>query len=247
MAKKAILFAAVIWVCGTALFAQEEVKSRKPLFGIGVGGFIGGDSGGGGAEGKVSAGGHSLSIKYETPYSGGGGFAFFDTTYLELTLGIYSGEGKMTLTVKESPGDDISATVDMSIVNFNIGLLGKCPLILNQKLSIFPLFGFEYDIRLSAKDEDGNEYKDADGNDSPGDFSALWIKLGGGLDFSFTEKIYLRSEVLYGVRLSNKFETDLKNTFDEAFTELKNAGAYVDTKILDGHGLTAKLALGYKF
>jgi hypothetical protein len=234
MAKKAVLFAVVMSVCGAALFAQEEAKSQKTVFGLsaGAGGFIGGDFGGG-AEGTASLGGVSAKIK--TPYFGGGGFAFFDATYVELTLGIYGGGGKMTLVVTGE--NELSA--DMSYTNFNIGLLGKYPFTVNQKLSVFPLLGIEYDICLSVKDKDGNKYKNRDGKESPGDFSALWFKFGGGLDFLFTEKIYLRFEALYGLRLANKFEKAMKDMLDEI--------PMFDTKTLLGHGLTAKLAAGYKF
>ncbi|MDR2392654.1 MAG: porin family protein [Treponema sp.] len=174
----------------------------------GVGGFIGGDFCGG-----VEAG-----QKIETPYFGGGAaYAFFDATYAELNLAIYGGSGKV------KPGD-----VDMSRMNFNIGLLGKYPFAMTDTLSLFPLLGIEYQICLSAKQGD-NEFSD------PGDLSALWFKLGGGGDFAFTPNIYLRGEALYGIRLANKFETDLKDS----------GGS--DAKTLLGHGITVKLAVGYTF
>jgi hypothetical protein len=223
-------------VCGAALFAQEGAEKPKTVFGIsaGVGGFIGGDFGGG-VEGTAAG----ASIKYELPYFGGGGFAFFDATYAELTLGIYGGSGKIKATMKAGDQSQTEES-DMSYANFNIGLLGKYPFAVNQKLSVFPLLGIEYDICLSAKNEDGDEYEGMDGKGGPGDFSALWFKFGGGLDYSFTEKIYLRFEALYGLRLANKVENDLKDY-------LEKMASGIDTKTLPGHGLTAKLAVGYKF
>jgi opacity protein-like surface antigen len=238
--KKVVAMLLCMTVCGAALFAQETV------FGIsaGAGGFVGGDFGGG-VEGSASLAGQSFSMKYEIPYFGGGGFLFLDATYAELTLAFYSGSGTVTTTT-ESPGGSQSQNSDMSAMSFNISLLGKYPFAVNQEFSVFPLLGVEYDICLSAKDEAG-EYEGVDGNGTPGDFSALWFKLGGGLDFSFTEKICLRFEALYGLRLASKAENDMKDFFDKEFKSLEDYGADVETKILLGHGWTAKLAVGYKF
>jgi opacity protein-like surface antigen len=238
--KKVVAMLLCMTVCGAALFAQETVFDIS----AGAGGFVSGDFGGG-VEGSASLAGQLFSMKYEMPYFGGGGFLFLDATCAELTLAFYSGSGTMTMTT-ESPGDSQSQNSDMSTMSFNISLLGKYPFEVNQEFSVFPLLGVEYDICLSAKDEAG-EYKDRDGKEAPGDFSALWFKLGG-LDFSFTEKIYLRFEALYGLRLASKAENDIKDLTDEVLKSLKeDYGADVETKILLGHGWTAKLAVGYKF
>jgi hypothetical protein len=101
------------------------------------------------------------------------------------------------------------------------------------------MLGLTYRVILSVKDEDGNTIKNSDGDDAPGDFSALWFKLGGGVDFSFTDHIYLRGGLLYGLRLPNKYENDTKDLYD------KMPG--VDVKTLLGHGLEVKIAVGYKF
>jgi hypothetical protein len=206
----------------------------------GGGGFIGGDFGGG-VEGKAS--GQKMTI--ETPYFGGGGFAFFDATYAELTLGLFGGGGTVEVMI---PGL-ISSDNSLSLMSFNIGLLGKYPFAVNEKLSVFPLLGIEYDIVFSAK-IDGDDYEGSktgsslDFDGGPGDFSTFWFKFGGGLDYSFTEKIYLRGEVLYGLRLANKAEKD----FEDLFKDLGQLGNVdVDTDTLLGHGLTVKLGVGYKF
>jgi opacity protein-like surface antigen len=89
---------------------------------------------------------------------------------------------------------------------------------------------------VSAK-IDGNDYKNSDGDKSSGDFSALWFKLGGGLDYDITNNIYLHSEALYGLRLANKVENDMKDSIPDS----------ADPKTRLGHGLNVKLAVGYKF
>jgi opacity protein-like surface antigen len=173
----------------------------------GAGGYFTSDFGGGV---EASEGGETMSIK--TPYFGGG--------------------GKMK---NEEPG--LTEESDMSVMGLDIGLLGKYPFAVNEKLSVFPLLGITYRVVLSVKDEDGNKIDDSGLADS-GDFSALWFKLGGGLDFSFTDQVYLRGEALYGLRLANKFEKDMVDMFDEPG---------VDTKTLLGHGLEVKVAVGYRF
>ena len=223
MAKKGLIVVVLAAFGAAGVFAQGLSLSA------GVGGLIGGDFGGG-VEG--SAGGQS--VKYETPYFGGGAFAFFDATYAELSLAFLGGGGKFKFT---SPGGDTDQ--DFSIANFNIGLLGKYPFAINDKLALFPLLGIEYQIALDEK-MDGEKYEGFDGDGKPGDFSALWFKFGGGLDFAVTEKIYLRFEALYGIRLENQAEKDLEDYF-------KAMVPGIDTKALLGHGLIAKLAAGYKF
>jgi hypothetical protein len=226
MAKKSLV---VLFI---AAFAVGGAFAQAGFFSVGVGGFIGGDFGGG-VEGEAS--GFSAKAKFETPYFGGGGYAFVDATYVELSLAVFGGSGKFKMTYGGQSSD-----LDISITNFNIGLLGKYPFTINDKLSLFPLLGIDYQICLSAENEDGDEIKGVDGNGGSGDFSALWFKFGGGLDYSFTEKIYLRFEALYGIRLENKFENDLQDY-------VQVPGVVVTTKTLLGHGLTAKLAVGYKF
>jgi opacity protein-like surface antigen len=218
MTKKGLIvlvLAAIVAVGG--VFAQGLVLSA------GAGGFIGGDFGGG-IEGSVGG----QLMKTETPYFGGGGFAFFDATYAELSLGI-SGNGG-TMKVTGSPDQD------SSLVNLNIGLLGKYPFAINDKLSVFPLLGIDYQVTLSAK-IDGKDYEDLN-NGKASDFSALWFKFGGGVDYSLTESLYLRLDLLYGIRLANKLENDMKDN-----TSIPGA----DVKTLLGHGLTVKVGVGYKF
>jgi opacity protein-like surface antigen len=220
--KKLMLLSVLAALVAGGAFALPEFKLSA-----GAGGYFTSDFGGGA---EASYGGQTMSIK--TPYFGGGGFAFFDATYAELSLGFFGGGG----TFKQEQGGQTGES-DMSIMGLDIGLLGKYPFAVNEKLSVFPLLGITYRVVLSAKDEDGNQYQNSDGDDAPGDFSALWFKLGGGLDFSFTDHVYLRGEALYGLRLANTFENDLVDSIPSA----------ADPKTLLGHGLEVKIAVGYRF
>jgi hypothetical protein len=226
MAKKVFVLLVLAVVTVGSLFAQETTGTpeKKTLArSAGGGGFLGGDFGGG-AKGTL---GNDFR-KTKTPYFGGGVFAFFDLVYAELSLGYFSGSG----TGKETDSRMNSRSADFSLTNFNIGLLGKYPVAYNEKLYLFPLLGLEYDICLSAKQED-NEY------DDPSDLSALWLKFGGGLDLAVSEKLYLRVEALYGIRLKNKFEEDLVDNY-------KSMAPGISAEALLGHGLTVKVAMGYK-
>jgi hypothetical protein len=222
MAKKWFTVLVVATVIAGGVFAQVPLS-------VGAGGYIGGDFGGG-----VEVSANVLgTMSFETPHSGGGGFVFLDAKYAELSLGIYSGKYKMRIE-----GLGVSATdSDSSITNLNIGLLGKYPLGISDKFSVFPLFGIDWAIALSVKDKDGEEYKFEGSDTKSSDFSALWVKFGGGADFSLMEKLYLRLDAMYGVRFANKFEKDMKDSAESCVTEAKT---------LLGHGGTIKLALGYR-
>jgi opacity protein-like surface antigen len=232
MKKIVFLLVLAALVTGGA-FAQAPFRIS-----VGAGGLIGGDFGGG-AKGSASFLGVSMSEETKTPYFGGGGFAFVDLTYAELSLGILGGGGTAKMTQKMG-GQSQSFEYDVSLAALNIGLLGKYPFTLNEKLSLFPLLGIEYRAVLSAK-IDGEKV------DDPVDLSALWFKFGGGLDYSFTDNIYLRFEALYGIRIRNKFEKDMKNILNDQLDIIKAAGGSGEAKTRLGHGLTAALALGYRF
>jgi hypothetical protein len=70
--------------------------------------------------------------------------------------------------------------------------------------------------------------------------------LGGGLDFAVDDNIFIRLEALYGLRLANKIERDLKTNMYPIIDAAKAAGASGESKTRLEHGLTVKLALGYK-
>jgi hypothetical protein len=205
-------------------FALPEFKLSA-----GGGGYFTSDFGGGA---EASGGGQTISSK--TPYFGGGLFGLFDATYAEVSLGFWFGGGS---NKQEYAGE--SGELDMSYMGLDIGLLGKYPFAINEKLSLFPLLGITYRIMLSAEDENGNQPKNSDGDDAPGNLSALWFKLGGGVDYSLTDALYLRGGLLYGLRLANKAENDMVDYYDTMGAD--------DANPLLGHGLEIKIAVGYRF
>jgi opacity protein-like surface antigen len=222
--KKLILLSVLAAVVAGGAFAAPDLKLSA-----GAGGYFASDFGGGI---ESSRGGQTSSSK--TPYIGGGGFAFFDATYAEVSVGFLV--GSMT---REGEGDPReSSESKTSFTGLDIGLLGKYPIAISEQLSVFPALGITYRAVLSAKDEDGNSLDDS-GFFKSGDLSALWINFGGGLDFAFTDHIYLRGGLLYGLRLANKFEEDM--------VDMSSAFGGGDAKTLLGHGLEVKIAVGYQF
>ena len=214
MTKKGLLvFVLVVFVvCGAFSFPQFRLSAGGGLY------FT--SDFGGGVETSV------YGIKYHknTPYFGGGTFGFFDATYVEANLGFFY--------VNCNYDDSIQGKFDISINGIDIGILGKYPFVLSTKLTLFPLLGITYRFMTSGETSTGKKVVDIE------DLSALWFKFGGGLDYSFTDMIYLRGEVLYGLRLKNKVEKDAEDYY-------KAPGVSVDTLL--GHGLEIKVPVGFRF
>ena len=68
-----------------------------------------------------------------------------------------------------------------------LGLSLKIPISI-WRISIFPLIGIEYQRIFGGAENGGN---------------LIWARLGGGLDFSITDALYLRGEVLYAPDFSS--------------------------------------------
>jgi hypothetical protein len=213
MAKRVFSFLVLAMLVAGGVFAQGFSISA------GAGEYFTSDFGGG-IESSIS--GQTTSLK--TPYVGGGGAAFFDASYAELSLGIFGAGG----TFKQEEGGQPNES-GMALMGLDFGLMLKYPFAVNEKLALFPLAGATYRLMLSAKDADGNQYKNSGGDEvGAGDFSALGFKLGCGLDFFVTDTIYIRYVESYGARLANAFEANAD-------------------KALLGHGFEMKFSVGYRF
>ncbi|MDR0476297.1 MAG: porin family protein [Treponema sp.] len=245
MVKKCLFVLALAVLSVGVAFAQMPFALSA-----GFGGFIGGDFGGGIDIDNDYTVLQSTKTAIDTPYFGGGGYAFFDAKYAELTLGIYGGRGKLRMKqeAKTGPAFSIQQEADISIVNFNIGLSLKYPFGITKNFSAYPLAGIDYHIALLVKDGDGNEYTNPEGKERSGDFSALCFNFGGGADYLLTDKMYLRFEALYSIRLLTRFENDLYKYFGEVISSVPGPDdGSMSYQLHYGHGLMARLALGFKF
>jgi hypothetical protein len=174
----------------------------KRVSNVSVGGgafFIGGFGGG-----IKWAGGEAVAMPYT---AGVGGYLFLDAVYAEAFAGYSTGGGDWISAAAPS-GDYLPY---MSRTYINIGVLGKYPLGAGR-LRYFPLLGIEYEAAIAGKLEYGDggvyEFDGTDGRYGAGSLSNFWVKLGGGGDFKISENLYVRGELLWGVRLANSFESD---------------------------------------
>jgi hypothetical protein len=176
--------------------------------------------------------------RYDTTGMGGGLYGFFDVTYAEFSAGLLLGKVSADNPAALNPDDPANALV------LRLSLSGKYPIVLTKMFTVFPKIGAEYELALLSVKNEGKRTADfrditypvSDGKQDANAteaLSTLWFKAGGGLDTHFSDHIYLRTELLYGIRLTNKSEQyQLDNRSDAGFVL--------------GHGGDFKLALGYQ-
>jgi hypothetical protein len=193
MNRKGLLVVVLAVVVAGGAFARPAFKMSA-----GAGGFFT-------MNGLVGAG--DTKNGYTSPfYLGGGGFAFFDATYVELSVGFFG------------------AGFNMSYTGLDMSLMGKYPFIIED--IFFLQLGIAYQVFTSAKSH-GTKL------DKPGDFNDLWIKWGFGWDVPFADRLYMRLGVTGGVRLPNKYEKDWAKANDE--TAIANFTPLHEVKIAIGY------------
>ena len=124
-----------------------------------------------------------------------------------------------------SPSDDAKAQTSF----LTLGVVGKYPIALGSNMEFFPFAGIDYAIAV-AQQYDG---KDTENKDLADQNNRLSILLGVGFDFGFTDAIFLRAEIGYGIGLNTKSEQDALSGSSDA-------------KITYGQ-LPFKVAIGFKF
>ena len=209
--------------------AKPPVSPRKPgtWMSAGAGVFFANDVSGD----KVWSSGERVAI----PYFGSGAYLFFDAVYAEIFVGFSNGGGKW-----EIADASFDHYMERSYINYvNIGGFLKAPIGVGALggaggIKVFPLIGYEYESSVYGKriSEDG-EYEFGGKNGPAIDvLNALWLNFGGGVDLGSDENVYMRAELLYGLR------TDNKNN-----AENETGSGY----IRPGHRLTFKIGMGVKF
>jgi opacity protein-like surface antigen len=217
--KKFMVVAVLFVLIGTAAFAQFKIPELE--LSAGAGALLSG------GRSKVEASAFGYSAEATLKYTGFGGYAFFDATFAEVGVGILGGKLKYE-TDFGGIGDDEKLT----FTALDISLLGKWPFNFG-KITVFPLLGIDYRAFLYVQDYE-NPKTGKKGNQS--ELNEFWFNLGAGLDYTLTDSLYLRGELLYGFRPNTKYEKD----WEKALKPLK-------TDIAVGHGPTVKIAVGYKF
>jgi hypothetical protein len=177
--------------------------------------------------------------RYDTTGMGGGLYGFLDATYAELNVGLSFGKTGADNPSALNPDDPFNTLA------LQFGLYGKYPIALSRTFTIFPLIGAEYDLALWAAKNEGKrtmDFRDLSFPVSAGEqdanaveaLSSLWFKAGIGMDTFFTDHVFMRMELLSGIRLNNKSEEYLLDARQDADFAL-------------GHGGDFKLAVGYRF
>jgi hypothetical protein len=236
MVKKGL---AALLVAAAAVSAQALSWGMSSSFGSEFGG---------GLEGSASGLEVTLSGKHEISYFTMSPCFFFDVTYLELSVGTLLGWGKSTTTWSGAgfplpPDEELSITA----MSLTVGALGKYPIEVNDRITVFPLAGIGYQMYSSVDDKDWETVRYDNGKPVARDMDALWFRLGIGMDVGVSgSAVYARLAALYGVRLATKYEKDLKDAYEKVLEPYKDAGGAVDVQTVRGHGLTVRIAFGYR-
>jgi opacity protein-like surface antigen len=218
---------------GQAAFAQEQ-EAEKPAFRLSLG-----------AGGALDANFSTWFVDKDAPgdlyrynsYSlGTAPYLFLDLKYAEANIGL--GIGKAGNFHSGSPLDG-NSNFPADTLSLRGGVYLKLPFTLSNRFTLYPLAGAEYELFLAAFKDDDRDAKfpiSASNQDaSPLEaLSAVSFKIGAGLDTFITGHLFLRAELLYGLRLPNKFE----QYQDDVYTS-------VDSKLF--HGGDFKIAAGYRF
>jgi len=166
------------------------------------------------------------------PYAGVGAYLYVDAGYIEVMAGYYAAGGKW-----ESANTDPNNLPDIQRACLQLGALIKYPFGVGRT-RYFPIIGAVYDLSVSGTMQfpDGEHYvfNGKDGRLGTNALSALWVQLGGGVDFDMSKSVYIRSEFLYGIRTSNANEQDVASSAGDGQTTL-------------GHGWTLKIGVGARF
>ena len=226
MRKLFVLLIAVF--CMATAFAQET-DSKPFRVSIGGGGFIAGSF----STWSVDKDQPGNLHRYDESHFNIGTFIFVDLKYLEINVG---------LTLGHMNADD-TMSVNPNFPAQTLGLRGsaylKYPFTISPMFTLFPLLGADYDLFFLAQKDDERDAKFpiSDSNQEAKAIEALntlWFKAGIGLDTFFNDNLFLRTELLYGLRLPNKMEEYLKDKRS-------------DVNWMLGHGGDFKIAIGYRF
>jgi len=235
-----------IAACVAAVMLLGTVSSASAVdLSVGGVGFFASDFGGQGAddhEYQPIAGVNQKRYyrKEWNPWLGGGFGLFFDATKVEAGLGLTFAGGSPHVGMGEEDGNKIDSSyinedITYSMTYLNISVLVKGP------WAVYPAFGIDYHLCIAGStdvtigDETHTSKWDGKGNNPEAvDNSQLWIKFGLGYDHAFSDKVFLRTQALYGIAFASKNADD------------NGADLDLDDGTGLSHGLTIKVGVGYK-
>jgi hypothetical protein len=156
--------------------------------------------------------------------------AFIDTTLFEIDIGMKF----YNMTYKQY-GGNIYETDNY----FNLGLFVKYPFTFTNKVTFFPLLGFDWQIFTRGKVLSGGQSVEIRRPDleETNYVDRFAINVGVGLDYYIIPTIFIRGQLVYGINLNTKLQKDL-------IAQIKDAG-YNLTVVQ--HSPSIRLLVGYNF
>jgi len=139
---------------------------------------------------------------WEMNRNGFGAFGFFGMSqFLEFNFGfLYKDPSSIKLD-----GETYSVAFDPAAA-LQLGIYGKYPIPLSDTLVFFPTGGIDLELSLSDEDYSGWKW-----------WHDLWLRAGVGLDVFFSEKLFLRSHLIYGAAIPVGGEEEMGLKFGHGF------------------------------
>jgi hypothetical protein len=172
--------------------------------------------------------------------NGFGFHGFFDATYAEVNAAVLFVWVTQTLdnAVMEANTHD-----PYRLTQLYFSLYGKYPFDIGRtRWTVFPLAGVTYQVAVADQDnkfgDDLGQMRNKEDMKLIGPtvgklWNSFWIKAGVGADYRLLEKLFLRAELLYGMKLPNAFE-------------LENAKYWAENLSGMSNGVNLSVAVGYK-
>jgi hypothetical protein len=138
--------------------------------------------------------------------NGFGAFGFFGVSqFMELNLGfLYKNPRKIKADGMEWDVSDVMS----GAAALQLGIYGKYPIPISDTLVFFPTGGVDFELTLGGKAEKDTGYDW---------WHDLWLRGGLGLDVFFTDRMFLRSHLIYGAAIPMGGSGDLGLTFGHGF------------------------------
>lgn len=201
--RKLCLFVLLICAALNVTGQEKPVKSG----GAGIGLMYSSDF-----SGNIKANGAAISA-FSVPvvFNNTGIFAYGDFVYTELICALFFG---------------LDTEQYLKYLGADLGIYGKYPFSISPSISLFPLLGFDFQAALFGKFS-GEHFENRHFI-----WRQFWFKTGAGLDLKIGEKMNLRFEALYGIRLKSGAGNATLSGIDVELNESV------------GHGMTIRIAIG---
>ena len=167
---------------------------------------------------------------------GFGGFAFLGLgRYIELNFGfMYKNPSKLTIA------DELLGNIEQDMSGFDpvialqFGAYFKYPIVMSERIVLFPTLGIDYEMNVN--DSENLWWDD------------LWFRAGVGMDVFFSDRLFLRTHLIYGYGIMIGTDDSIFGSLNQAINYY--AGYYwydPFTANSYSHGLLVKVGIGFMF